>query len=139
MKCRQKVVLVVIVAAKDNELVFRDVCGSRNQSFHIVGVAAVGDMGAGRFGQTIHRGHRGKPLFGEKINTVVRDDERLTVEIGGLLVSGEIGLVFVGEPNGIHLVIFVLKRNFADSEYLEILPVPAVIAHISNIQIVTIL
>ncbi len=40
-------------------------------------------MRAGRFGQTVNGGLQGGPLFGEEVDAVVRDDECLTVEVGG--------------------------------------------------------
>ena len=63
-------------------MVIRHVCCSSNQSFHVVSLPPVGDMGARRFGETVNGGLQGGPLFGEEVDTVVRYNESLTVEVG---------------------------------------------------------
>ena len=130
-------VFVIIVATKDNQLVFRDVCSSRNQPFHIISFAAVRNMSTGRFGNTVNGGLGGNPLFGEKIDAVISDNKGLAVEVGGLRVSGEIGLVFVGKPYCIYLKFLIFKRFFADSQNLEIFSASAIVAYIPEVQIET--
>ena len=77
-------VFVIIVAAKDNQLIFGNVGRSRNQPFHVVCFAPMGNVGAGHFGKAVNGGLHGNPLFGEEIDAVISDDKSFAVKIGGL-------------------------------------------------------
>ena len=52
----QDIILVIIVPTQYNNLMFRNIRSSRDQSFHIVGVTPMGNMGAGGLGQTVNGG-----------------------------------------------------------------------------------
>ncbi len=115
MQRGEKVLSVIIVTAKNNKLVFRNIRHTGNQSLGVVGVAPVCNMGSGRFGETVNGGLRGNPLLGKEIDAVVQDNEGLAIKVGGLQMSCEIGLVFVREPYCIYLKHFVFQRFFAHS------------------------
>ena len=132
-------VFVIIVATKDNQLVFRDVCGSCNQPFHVVSFAAVRNMGAGRFRETVNGGLRGNPLFSKEKDAVIRDDKGLAVEIGGLQMGGEVGMVFIREPNGIHFKCFALQELLVDSINTKVPPASCVVAHVAEVQVKAVL
>ena len=78
----QDMILVIIVPTQYNNLMFRNIRSSRDQSFHIIGVTSMSSMGAGGLGKTVNGGLQRTPLFGEKVDAVARDDERLAVEVG---------------------------------------------------------
>ena len=114
----EKVLSVIIVTAKNNKLVFRNIRCASNQSLGVVGVASMCHIGSGRFWETVNGGLRGNPLFGKEIDAVVQDNEGLAIKVGGLQMSCEIGLVFVREPYCIYLKHFIFHRFFAHSQNL---------------------
>ena len=103
MQRGEKVLSVIIVTAKNNMLVFRNIRCASNQSLGVVGVASMCHIGSGRFWETVNGGLRGNPLFGKQINAIFGDDKSLAIKIGCLRMIGEIGLVFIRKPDGVHL------------------------------------
>ena len=139
MKSGQNMVFVIVVATQNNQLVFRNIRCARNQPFGVVSIATMRNMGSRRFGETVNGGLCGNPLFSEEIYAVIRDNEGLTIEIGGIQPSREIGLVFVGKPYGIHFVFFVPYHFLADSQNMKIMPVTFVVAYVSEINKIAVL
>ena len=97
------------------------------------------NMGSRRFGETVNGGLRGNPLFGKKIDAVIRDNEGLAIEVGGMQMSGKISLVFIGKPYSVHLVFFVPSRFLADSQNMKVLFATTVVAYVTEINKVAVL
>lgn len=132
-------VFVIIVTANSNYTIIRHICRSSNQPFHVVSLAPVRGMGAWRFGETVNGGLQGDPLFGEEVDAVVRDDERLTVEVGVSGGGGKVGLILVEEPYSIYFRGIFQKGFLADSQDVEILSVTTVVTHVAEVKVLVVL
>ena len=106
---------------------------------HVVGGAPLGDVRSGRFRKRIDGGLLRSPLLGEQVDAVLSDHKRLTVEIGGLRLRSEIGLVFVRKPYRIHHKGLIQKRFLADAQNVQVLPHTAVVADVAEVQIEAVL
>ena len=80
----------IAITAKNNQLIFRYICDSCDESIDVIALSALRDMCARRFRKAVNRGLCGYPLFGEEIDAVIGDDKGFAVEIGGLRMCGEI-------------------------------------------------
>ena len=99
----------------------------------------MGNMGAGGLGQTVNGGLQRTPLFGEKVDAVTRNDERLAVEVGDSRTRGEVGLILIRESDGIDFVCLIQYGLFVDPLDLEIPSVTAVVAYVAEVQVEAVL